>query len=364
MKGKQPLVSVFIPYYNDAKFLRKSIECVLNQTYENWELILLNHATTDECREIAHSYTDKRIRHIDMQQNYGAGGGILFKKMLGQAKGKYIKPCCADDELLENCLSDLVEYMENNSQTSYAFGRVACINDSSEPIDGVFFENYGFNIHNNNVDELVLFKKGIGHSPWPAVIFRTEDLRHIDIDSILIMEFDMSLYLNLLLQEKNVGFLDKVVVNYRLHESQMSRDNENHNISFINNFEIPVFLSFFFKLKSIKLAKEVFFDSKYINDIDSGDEHLIPFVIAHYFAYADDLSANKIGYDKLYEILSDDDLRQEIENKFNYTVADFRQRYKTHPVMKEIIKEQHCHKHKWFYKDGKKIVVFGVKIKG
>ena len=84
-----PLVSVFLPYYNDRRYLKEAIESVLNQTYPNWELILLNHATEDDCREIAHSYKDNRIVHIDMEENLGAGGGILFEKMLLASSGKY-----------------------------------------------------------------------------------------------------------------------------------------------------------------------------------------------------------------------------------------------------------------------------------
>ena len=60
-----PIVSVFLPYYNDAEYLPIAIESVLNQTYQNFELILCNHATTDNCREIAHSYKDSRIAEVD-----------------------------------------------------------------------------------------------------------------------------------------------------------------------------------------------------------------------------------------------------------------------------------------------------------
>ena len=113
MKNK-PLVSVFIPYYNDQEYLKDSIESVLNQSYENWELNLCNHASTDKSREIAHSYKDERIKHVDMPKNYGAGGGLVFKTMLDVAKGKYVKPFCAVDFLYVDCLEKMVSFMEEN----------------------------------------------------------------------------------------------------------------------------------------------------------------------------------------------------------------------------------------------------------
>lgn len=76
----QPLVSVFLPYYNDEKFLEYSIKSVLEQSYENFELILLNHASTDSSYNIAHSFQDFRIKHVDMSINLGAGGGDPVSK--------------------------------------------------------------------------------------------------------------------------------------------------------------------------------------------------------------------------------------------------------------------------------------------
>ena len=84
---KPPTVSVFVPYYNDRNFLPQCIESILAQTFKDFELVLLNHATTDDCRSIAHSFADPRIIHIDMPSNLGAGSGMLFLEFLKAASG-------------------------------------------------------------------------------------------------------------------------------------------------------------------------------------------------------------------------------------------------------------------------------------
>ena len=56
--------------------------------HKNFELILVNHATTDNCREIAHSYTDERIKHIDILENLGAPSGILFAEFFEEMQNK------------------------------------------------------------------------------------------------------------------------------------------------------------------------------------------------------------------------------------------------------------------------------------
>ena len=84
----QPLVSIFLPYYNDQKFLKKTIESILSQSYQNLELILFNHASTDTSRVIAHSFDDPRIIHLDAKENLGAGSGYNLEISLPQIKGK------------------------------------------------------------------------------------------------------------------------------------------------------------------------------------------------------------------------------------------------------------------------------------
>ena len=135
------MVSVLIPYYNDREYLSQAIESVLNQTYKDFELILINHATTDDCREIAHSYNDKRIKHIDMEENYGAGGGMIISKFLENAKGKYVKFFCADDVMYPNCLEDLVTYMEKHPEKDFVFGDVEYIDENNKSLKKSYFKS-------------------------------------------------------------------------------------------------------------------------------------------------------------------------------------------------------------------------------
>lgn len=70
---KQPLVSVIIPCYNGEKFISKAIESVLNQTYQNWELIVVDDGSTDGSKKIINQFcnTDKRAHYIQHKKNKG-----------------------------------------------------------------------------------------------------------------------------------------------------------------------------------------------------------------------------------------------------------------------------------------------------
>jgi len=79
MSSNSPEISVIMPAYNAEKYIAASIESVLNQTYKNFELLILDDASTDNTKEIVLSYAqkDNRIVYIEKQSNHGP---VNFKK--------------------------------------------------------------------------------------------------------------------------------------------------------------------------------------------------------------------------------------------------------------------------------------------
>ena len=65
----QALISVIIPVYNVEEYLRECIDSVLNQTYQNWELLIVDDCSTDKTDEIVASFNDGRIRYFKNEKN-------------------------------------------------------------------------------------------------------------------------------------------------------------------------------------------------------------------------------------------------------------------------------------------------------
>lgn len=319
-----PLISIFIPYYNDEQFLKQSIESVLNNKYQNFELILLNHATTDSCRTIAHSYNDTRIKHIDMNINYGGGSGLLFEKMLDIAQGKYIKPFCADDILSQDGLEILVDYMESNPDKDFAFGDVEYINVKDKNLHQNWFsEKRKHLLQSNEADCLLLLAKGISPVPYPASIIKKTALQHIlPMNITYIMMFDMSIWANLLCQGYKIGFINKTVAYYRIGEHQVCSVFNEKKVFALSRNESESFIHIFLSIKSVSLAKQVFsgwgndkFD-ELINDTQDLD-----FYIAYKFFIARKQIASYLLLDKM---LNDKNKSKRIEKIFAYTIKEFR----------------------------------------
>lgn len=108
----QLFFSIIIPTYNRAKFIAKAIESVIKQTYENWELIVIDDASTDNTKDLVSSFNDNRIRYernsINLERSASRNKGIEL------SWGEYICFLDSDDHYKENCL----EVFENKIQTS------------------------------------------------------------------------------------------------------------------------------------------------------------------------------------------------------------------------------------------------------
>lgn len=136
-----PLLSVGYPVYNGEKYMRESIDCILGQTFKDFELIISDNKSTDSTQQICEEYAqkDSRVRYVRQEENIGAPGN--FNAVFELSRGEYFKWASYDDLIyptfLEKCLNGL---RERESE-----GYVACYpeteNLSAEGVvTGVFHE--------------------------------------------------------------------------------------------------------------------------------------------------------------------------------------------------------------------------------
>jgi len=105
-------LSVCIPTYNSAAYLRECIESVLTQTYQDFELIISDNCSTDRTWEIAQSYSDPRIGRTRADQNRGMAHN--FNQAVGMARGEYLKILCSDDVLHPRALEWQAKFLDEH----------------------------------------------------------------------------------------------------------------------------------------------------------------------------------------------------------------------------------------------------------
>jgi GT2 family glycosyltransferase len=120
-----PAVSVCIPVYNTERFVGDAVRSALSQTYQDFEVIIVDNASTDTTPQILASFTDPRIRVFRNDENIGAAAN--FNRAVSFARGRYLKVLCADDLLYPTCLEKQVAVLD--ADTAGAIAMVGCARD-------------------------------------------------------------------------------------------------------------------------------------------------------------------------------------------------------------------------------------------
>jgi GT2 family glycosyltransferase len=126
---KSPRVSVILPAYNHAHFLPFAIESVLNQTFPDFEMIIIDDGSNDNTREVVQKFKDPRIQYF-YQSNKGLSGAR--NTGLGLAKGEYIAFLDADDLFLPGKLGLQVSWLEANPDYGFVSGGWNVVNENGE----------------------------------------------------------------------------------------------------------------------------------------------------------------------------------------------------------------------------------------
>ncbi|HEY5510810.1 MAG TPA: glycosyltransferase family 2 protein [Prolixibacteraceae bacterium] len=132
----RPLVSIISPTYNHEKYLVDCIESVLDQTYPNWEMIILNDGSTDRTAEIATSYqdADSRIKLIN-QENVGIFRlSETYNKGISIARGEYLAVLEGDDCWAPNKLELQVAAFQNDPDAVVCWGMARCVNSDKSQV--------------------------------------------------------------------------------------------------------------------------------------------------------------------------------------------------------------------------------------
>src|ERR1039458_5312287 len=111
-----PAVSVIMPVYNGEKFLRTAVDSVLWQTFEDWELVVVDDASTDSTPDILADYRDPRIRVLRNETNRKPAA--CANRGLAGASGRYIARLDADDVWLPDRLAVQLRYLEAHPEVT------------------------------------------------------------------------------------------------------------------------------------------------------------------------------------------------------------------------------------------------------
>lgn len=136
-------ISVIIPTYNSADYISKAVDSVLNQTHQDFEIIIIDDGSTDNTQQVIESYNDNRIIYIK-QKN--AGPAEARNNGLKRAKGEYVAFLDADDKWVPDKLQLQIEAFKLNPSVSMVYSKLEILNKNNETDEIHSFKNYPNNL--------------------------------------------------------------------------------------------------------------------------------------------------------------------------------------------------------------------------
>ena len=117
MKNK-PLVSFLIPYYNHKQYIGQTLDSILNDTYPNKEIIIINDGSTDTDISVINNWIERHSSTLPIKFISRENKGITktFNELARTSKGKYIVFCASDDYLINDTISNRVSILEKNQE--------------------------------------------------------------------------------------------------------------------------------------------------------------------------------------------------------------------------------------------------------
>jgi len=207
-----PKVSVIMPAYNAEKYIREAIDSILQQTFSDFEFIILNDCSADKTEEIILSYTDPRIRYSKNDRNCGVAATL--NRGLALARGTYIARMDADDISLPERFEKQVAYLDAHDSVAVLGCGIELFRSAAVVASGW----YSADAAHMKVD--LLFSCGLAH---PSVMMRTDIIRSLGgYDPEFDGMEDYELWCRTA-ETYEIVTLRETLLRYRLHENQVTR---------------------------------------------------------------------------------------------------------------------------------------------
>ena len=215
---KSPEISVIMPAYNAENYIKEAIDSILNQTFTNFELIILNDNSTDATKDIILKYVEKDSRIIFIDKKVNVGPANLRNEGFENAKGEFIALLDADDIALPERLEKQITFLRNNKNIG---------------VCGSWFTSFGKNVRNktikhpenhNQIKVNFLINCTIGNS---TTFFRKDILGNNRFDKEYVPCEDYHLW-SRLITLTHFHNIQETLVKYRIHDANISQTKINN----------------------------------------------------------------------------------------------------------------------------------------
>ncbi len=239
---QNPLISILIPFKNTQVFLSECLDSIINQTYSNWELLIIDDNSTDSSYKLVENYA-KKDKRITLYKNEGSGIIDALKLAFSKSKGDYITRMDSDDIMPNIKLETLLNNLQLHGKNHIATGLVSYF--SAEGISDGYrkYEQWLNSLTTNGINYSEIYKECV--IPSPCWMINREDLLTIDAFNPTRYPEDYDLTFRFYEANYKVIPSDKILHLWRDYGTRASRTDANY----AENSFLDIKLHYFLKIE-------------------------------------------------------------------------------------------------------------------
>lgn len=313
-----PIVSVIIPSFNHEKYVRECIQSVLNQTFEDFEIIVTDDASTDHTADIIEGLKDSRIQLFRHHKNLGVS--LAANNCLLHASGRYVAWLSSDDAWYPEKLSVQVGYLEQHPNIAAVFGKVKWVDGSGDPVED-FEYSHVYDVENRTRHAWLrrFFVAGNCLS-IPCSLVRRECYAQIGMfDPALAGIPDLDLWVRLCLRY-DIMILDQELLRNRWLGSASNASGGTTNNNIRNRFEYRHILAHYLKIESPDELLLVFPEAARYGRVTAAT---VPYFLARVAISSGQDFKMLWGLDILYGLVQDETMAGLLEDTCAFSYNDF-----------------------------------------
>jgi glycosyltransferase involved in cell wall biosynthesis len=218
--SQAPLFSAVIPVYNYGRFVGQAIESVLNQSMQDFELIIVNDASTDNSDEVIQKYLeDKRIRYFTNNKNSGCY--FSLQRGFSESKGTYAASLSADDFYMPDALEKLAREARTNPDADIIYGKYCFVNEEGQLKQWVKHPGWDSGVRAQRKSDLADLLQYDLYINITAAFVKLNLFRDYQFDQQLRVS-DYDYILQLAQDNRKFHFVDEYLLSFRHHGEQLS----------------------------------------------------------------------------------------------------------------------------------------------
>lgn len=261
-------ISVVIPVYNGEKYLEEAIRSVLQQTFQNFELIVVNDGSTDRTKEIIEKYInlDKRVRAINNEKNLKLPGSL--NEGFRAAQGRYYTWTSDDNIFLPNAFKEMFEYLEKNVEIGMVYCDYASVDENGKRTGTKLLSNPHVLPQWNCIGACFLYQRSIA-----------EEVGEYDVNMFLAEDYD---YWLRIYQKSKIAHLDEILYLYREHKNSLSST----RLKEVKTQTVKLWMKHFdFIIGQMDYSERIAFFDRVVSYIEKEDNDGVIKKLTHYMPF-------------------------------------------------------------------------------